>query len=273
MVGNPEIHGLQQGSDQTHVVEEGQPAGVDGQFISTCGAAYHLFIVHDVAVADHDAFGGAGGAGRVLEKGEALRGDIRPFPVVFFVRDLVGHDPFDLPEVRHFGKHRAEAFINLSGGQGEFRPGVQGYGANPRKVPVVQALLEPGGVGGHGDCAAVQASEKSGDVIHPRGVYQESALLIFSLASQQFPYCTGLGVKLAVGDGRFFAFSVGKEHVGGLVRLMFGPAPQHVHKRVKFQLWFIVHQMASHFRFHLFLLSYRAPGESPGATEGFSEVA
>ena len=66
VAGDAEVKGLEDISDQPHVVVERQPADEDGRLRVAGLALDHGFVVHQVAVAHHHPLGRRGGTRGVL---------------------------------------------------------------------------------------------------------------------------------------------------------------------------------------------------------------
>ena len=83
-------------ANQTHIVEEWQPANTDALLIILKSGGNHLFIVKDVAMCDHHTLGIAGRSRGVLQKGQAvgIEGWRTPQFQLFYRQRVGGQDEF-----------------------------------------------------------------------------------------------------------------------------------------------------------------------------------
>lgn len=99
VAGEADVEGGEDAVDESHVVEDGEPCDHDA-FGRVLPAEVYIFDgVDEVAVGDHDPFGGAGGARGVLQEGEGVAGNVGVLPEVgHFEGKGIGDDPVEVVE-------------------------------------------------------------------------------------------------------------------------------------------------------------------------------
>jgi hypothetical protein len=206
-----EVERLEHAAHEPHVMVERQPAHDDRRLGLAEGAADHLLVVDEVAVADHDAFGGRSGARGVLEAGDVLAGNTRVLPFGLEAGgEVVGGEAADLAEARELVAEGLHPRQHGRGGQGQGGPGV----ANDRE----EARQAAGGarrVGRYRDEAAVKTAQKAGNEVEAGGIEQQGAVPGRGVPVEVSADGTSAGVQLTEGQLGSLGFAILQKHVSG----------------------------------------------------------
>jgi hypothetical protein len=172
-----------------------------------------LEILEQVAVADHDALGRAGRAGRILQKGQAVFGQARVAPVV------AGLGGVDQQPARHrqlftARLHRGDALQVGPGGDGG-----AGLGVVEDRLQARQLARAGGRIGRHRHRAGVQATIKRAQIIDA-GLAQQHHRLSRRPAP---PLQAGADnarprVQFGVADARLRLGAIVEEDIGRVIR-------------------------------------------------------
>ena len=164
-----DVHWLQDAADEAHVVVVGQPEDAPGPGIHLEALEDHLQIVDQVAVADHHALGGTGGAGGVLQKGQRLRRDAwRPPGAGRVILNPLCVQPAQRGQVGGLLKTLLDVRQDLPCRQRDLRAGVGDDALDAWRWPVT-----PGRIGRHGNDASVETTEEGSNEIQTRGIEEQ----------------------------------------------------------------------------------------------------
>ena len=189
-------------------MEAGQPAETNGIGIEAEGLLEALGVVQEIAVADHDPLGVAGGARSVLKKGKTVRGESRLPPAIGGVGEYVSRQPeTNGPRVALL---QAPTDVTQQRIDAENGPG--GSITEDRLEPTERAV-GLGWISRDSDSTGIEAAEKGLDEVQPRRIEQQDRPACQTGLLKGRGDSAGAAVELGRGQDTFRSLPISQERL------------------------------------------------------------